>query len=365
MTKAELWKAVADVAAVLSSSPIIRRHCSFLSDSSRVAPDSDTAESQVGNIFPYLGGIQARPLRIGRLITVAQPLIANVDWANADVVEFRSTAETVEKAHQWLIEWLRARLAGYPIIPAVQLTPGSRLATDEYSPEIPWVREMRQQQLHLHNSPIMMPELLWPNVEQSRREVEAANETVRVLAQKLSQCAESVAYGHRLSTLQEADKQVLRSVRSNLRSDLDHDTVTREAGSAVYPRNDYRTSRERYWKSTLKGRAHDYTVSFDKFDDLVTTISSVLGQFLFYTPAGEIPTGGEISSLEFHPGDHHLEVSWIDTSGDILHSGELRRLADPLVAEVILVTDVTWSQSQLSGFTGTYRGRILPDSEAI
>ena len=69
-------------------------------------------------------------------------------------------ANRIEAAHRMTLAWLRSRLAGYPILRAPQLAPGTPLTTFEMTIHYTWTKEELSGGLNQMPAPPGVPDLL-------------------------------------------------------------------------------------------------------------------------------------------------------------------------------------------------------------
>lgn len=95
------------------------------------------------------------------------------DWFDA--------AKRVEAAHRLTCAWLRARMPGYPSLPAPQLAPGSPLVTDEFTFRLIFSPGERAQQLQLRDFPPEVPNELQADAVVAKGLMQASRDVASAL----------------------------------------------------------------------------------------------------------------------------------------------------------------------------------------
>src|SRR4051794_21223524 len=136
MSSARLWGAVADQAAAWADTPTVRRFARDLPRNAAGRPKGLPEllqRAQAG-----AGFVDAQPLRLATLLPLAAQASEDIDTQamEADHGDWLAATTRVESAHRATVAWLRARLPGYPALPAPQLTSGSPLRTPEFTPRL-------------------------------------------------------------------------------------------------------------------------------------------------------------------------------------------------------------------------------------
>ncbi|WP_214369032.1 hypothetical protein [Pseudonocardia sp. H11422] len=362
MTSENLWQSAVELADQWELSPSVREFVRELPQNNYLSGLS-TLGYQLQSLQASGAEIGAKPLRCAHLIPAFGELAGDVDWNVAGFTEFLDAASAVERANQFLFEWIRSCMSGYPLLPALQLVQGTRLTTQEFTWHLRWIREIRLNQINQQSIPPQILSNLWPGIRPSR---EASREFVHCcehLRSRIAETDEIKKHDHAFASLTSGDREALTRMRTRLRDELSDDRVTAEAGTLAMQRNAYRKQVEGRCVEQLPERAKDYCLSFGSAHTLIELVADVFGQLVAYVRPGRVEAVQNPQNLEFEVGDRGQIVKW-SASGEsgLINCGELRKLDDPLVRETLMITAAEYSFDEIDGNSLKYAGLVLPDS---
>ena len=354
MSRTELWKALRQQAQAWQTSAVLQRFISELprnaSQRSKGVPDL-LQELQAG-----FSGFGSRPLRMASFLPMALsgPQFGEAKPDPALLEQWTTAAQRVEAAHRETVAWLRARLPGYPIIPAPQLTPNSPLTTREFTWRLVWQPGEQSRGLQLLAGPPRVDALLGVSGQQAR----LVEETARAVAASLALTSEWQAFEEVTRSLDDKSRTALRSCRAAMRKRLAGQAVDEHEEKLALPRDEYRASVVADGVGRLEGSAHDYAVLFDAVDQLIEDAASdTFGQLLAFGPPEPV-TG--VAGLDFSPGTPR--VVHFSVPGDLwLETGQLLWLDDALVPDAVMVIgmNISFDPGEMSQ---RLTGRVLEGS---
>jgi hypothetical protein len=256
-----LWTTAAALAGSLRDTPKVQ---SFLRAFDR---DSGDFAERVDKVTASYSWLRISPLLLGvRLnhMSVTEQLLRDTndeEWLT-DTVEAGT-------AFQVVIEFLRSRLPGYPVLRVPHRQPGSAylLDTDEnFFHHFPWERQLSDIGLQQRGPPDMT------KLGGSDDCAELLNELAAGLAQ--SQAWRQFA-GAR-AALSDADRAALTEVGKRFAGQVTKDAVVGHAGSRLKAQYDYRMAvLEEHVRST-SGAVLRYLRAFEKVDELISIVAAFM-----------------------------------------------------------------------------------------
>src|SRR5689334_17980953 len=148
MTDPDLWTAIYQLAEAWSETPTVQKVADALP---RNRPLKDRADGASG-VTAFLhhmslraGGLMHHPLMYGSRIPafMDDPMVVGgmPSVPEQELTDWLQNAAKLEIAHRRTLEWLRSSLAGYPILRAPQLAPGTPLTTLEITSHFIWTKQ--------------------------------------------------------------------------------------------------------------------------------------------------------------------------------------------------------------------------------
>lgn len=352
MPTPELWRTLGDLADAWRRTPPLERFARDLPENA-----SQRQRGLPGMLQHIQAGASAlisNPLLLATRLPMAAGAIPGVDEQQLRGThgDWLVAAHRVEAAHRRTLAWLRARLPGYPNLPAPQLAPGAPLTTSEFTFRLIWQPGERAEQLHLGDIPTQIAELLQADATTARALAGAS----RAVAAALVDTPEWTTLAAATDALDDATRGELRAARTRARERLAPATIDAHEPSRALPRADYREHVIREEIDALTGNARAYADAFDASDGLVEIAgSSVFSQIACYTVRSMA-----ITDLEIIPGaSTTVRCTVPDVMIDMPHPGTVAWLDDPLVSDAVLVKGVTMSMHETGHATMDVTADVL------
>lgn len=352
MRDVSLWSAIRDQAQAWSATPVFGRF------TKQLPRNSDQRTTGIPGVLQELeaGGaeISARPLRLGSSIPRMLDVVPGINLRQVGPAwtSWLDTAQKVESAHRMTIAWLRARLPGYPILPAPQLAAGTPLTTLEFTSRLIWTPDERRRGLQFQPAPINDGGLLEASSSQ-RRDL---GDTARSMAAAFESSEEWQLLRTATDALDDAARETLAKTKASLRRKLRAASVDLHEPTLALPRAEYRSAVLAEEIAAMQGSARAYADAFDKADRLIETLSSdIFGQLAAY---GEPDTCARPRDLDIEPGSPTtIRFTWPeDTWPEI---GAIVWLDDPLIADAVHVTALHSQFNQSGGLTQQVSAAVL------
>lgn len=355
MTTTELWWALADLAGVW-------RQTDVLDSFARELPDNALQRSHgLPGILQTLqaGGLAGNPLLLAGYLPAAVSVAPEIDEQQIRAMhgDWLEAAARAEAAHRVTIAWLRARLPGYPTLPAPQLAPGAPLTNSEFTYRIIWQPRERAAQLHLRDVPGEIAGALLADVATARELTQATRDVAGALGETPQWAALADAAG----ALDETARSALRSARSRTRERLAPGEVDAYEPRLTLRRNTYREHVISEELETLTGSARAFADAFDAADGLVEfAASNVFGQLACYPVRTMTAT-----DLEIIPGaTATVRYTTPDVMPDMPRPDAVAWLDDPLVPDAVQIKHVTMSFDAASQVTLNVTAAVLAGTAA-
>lgn len=332
---APLWRAINELALTWAQLPLVQRFAAVLPRNARQRSSGIPGRLQAMQAGG--GNISEFPLRLTRNVQLMSRMPDHPFLQAAPPPQewdvWLDTAMRVETAHRITVAWLRARMPGYPSLPAPQLAPGSPLTADESDFQLTWTRQERAQGLQFQDPPAQIGQVLQAAPPQQRRIAGG----MRVAALAFERTDEWSALSTATTALTPSARGELRQARETLVMRLSKEAVDAHS-PLLLARFNYRVAVMQEVLSTLSGPAHEYATAFGTANRLVETAASdAFGELVAYGPPLSIPSPQDI---DLRPGTPQL-VSFTralteetEPSGT-LEMGQILWLSDPLVPDAI------------------------------
>lgn len=336
-TSPDLWRAVWRLADAWSETPLVREFAATLPRNQGLQNRGDKATG-VPALLQHLdmrAGMMMKPLMFGSRVPVLldQPLIGPGTPAvdHSEVAAWLTMADRIEAAHRTTLAWLRSRLAGYPILRAPQLAPGTPLTTFEMTIHYIWTKEELSGGLNQMPAPPGVPDLLGADANASRELDEAA----RHLVKALEGSSAWIRFHDSRDGLDEVRKVALRGARRELTERLSEEAVDDHEGRLALPRAEYRGHTTAEVIDSLTGSAREYADAFTDVHELLTLVAcDVFGELALFGEPWPMP----VLNLEmFDPGQPIVAFEAQGAAGVFLTTGQVLWLSNESVTDAVRI----------------------------
>ena len=278
----------------------------------------------------------AHPFRLPSLLPMAASVVPRNDFSQlrGNHPEWFEAAVRVETAHRATVAWLRARLPGYPMLPAPYLVPNTPFTTLEYTDHMIWTPGERAKGLHKLDPAPDVTQLLGVDGRQAAAIVQSARDVAAALAVS----PEWAQLAGATIALDPAGRQALSQARTNLKQRLAPESVDQYEPNLALPRNEYRAASLREEVDALDGSAADYARAFGAANDLIEhAASDVMSQLACYPMSQYTPADLDVQE----PGTPML-IEFVDANPDIFwpSPGEIGWVDDDLVHAAVVIYGV-------------------------
>ncbi|AZM89951.1 MULTISPECIES: hypothetical protein [Streptomyces] len=357
MSTQSIWRAVARQAEVWAGIAVVQELAAPLPRNA-----SGTSAGVRGRLQRMQAGgmnIGGQPLRAGSSVRYALALPfpgGEEDCPEGAWVAWVRAADRVEAAHRQTIAWLRSRLPGYPMIPAPQISADTALATTEFTYRLGWHPQERAAGFRFRSCPPTAASVLGADPQQEH----ALAETARQLAAALLASPEWSRLACAREALDGEARAALGASRTRLRRRLSPEAIDACEPGLALKRDQYRCVVLAEELETLSGPAREYADAFDGADLLVETAASdVFGQLALY---GAVTRLAGIRDVDLDPGQSRSVHFSVDDEIWLV-PGQLVRLDDGLITEVVRLTGVSMSFTAADGARLRLTGEVLPGSD--
>lgn len=357
-TSPNLWSAVWRLADAWSETPLVKDFAATLPRNQGPENRGDRATG-VPALLQHLdisAGMMMKPLMLGSRVPVLldQPLVSRgtpvVD--QSEVAAWLTMANRIEAAHRMTLAWLRSRLAGYPILRAPQLAPGTPLTTFEMTMHYIWPKEEFSGGLNEVPAPPGVPDLLGADVNASRKLDEAA----RVLVKTLEESPAWIRFHDSLDALDELGKVALRGARRELTERLSQEAVDDQEERLALPRAEYRGHTTAEVIDSLTGSAREYADAFNDVHELLTLVACDIFEELALF--GE-PWPVSVLNLETsEPGQPIVAFEGQGATGLFLTTGQVLWLVNESMTDAVRIETMSM-KFDVEGFRHYFEARVL------
>lgn len=359
-TSSGLWKAVWALADAWSETPVVREFAAALP---RNRPLSDRSDSATGvpALLHHLDvsiGAMMHPLRYGSRIPVLlrDPMIAGSGIPEvdaSDLASFLQNARRIEDAHGVSLAWFRSSLAGYPMLRAPQLAPGTPLTTNEMTTRFVWHKQELAAGLNLLSSPPNVADLLGADAT-TRAALDAA---ARELSAQFSQSPEWIEFGQSSRALDEQAKTELLEARRELKLRLAEERLDEHEEKLALPRLEYRTHTTADAIDALTGPARSYADAFNRANVLLTLAAcDIFSELAMYGEPWPIPAiNVEVAAA----GQPIVEFECTGAAGLFLDVGQVLWLDRSAVSDAVRVERKTFNFDLAQGSRDRFGARVL------
>lgn len=355
-SRADLWRAVSDLAQGWAATPVVRRFAADLprnADQRRHGIPGRLQELEAGG-----AGISSRPLRMTSTVrnTKAWPQAPAFTPDPQKWKEWLAAAEAVEIAHGIMTAWLRSRMPGYPTIPAPQLVPGAPLTVDGFGQPRPWTLDERRRGLQFQDLPPEITRLLNATAPEARR--------IAAATRILGTAMQSTGEWQRMQTATDTLTGEARAELGQARRTVSERLSEAEVGK-VGPvgRLEYCEAVLAEVLAALSGPAAEYVQAFEAANRaLETAASDVFGQLAVYGQPALVHSPQEI---DLRPGSRGQLVSFTrplvggNDAQFHLEMGQLVWLDDELIPDASQITNSEHAWDEVMGERERYTGTIF------
>lgn len=358
-TSPDLWASVWRLARAWSHTPRVRELAATLP---RNQPPKEQGNKGAGisALVQHLeanAGMMMKPLmyssRIPSLLN--QPLLSGFGMPALDENELRvwlQIAAKLEGAHQITLGWLRSSLAGYPVLRAPQLVPGTPLTTTEMTTRYIWSKQEFASDLNQLPTPPHVPELLGADSKGTQELEEAA----RQVSQALVKSQEWVDFHDAHNSLTEDAKEALRAARRELKERLCAEAVDDHEPNLAIPRAEYRSHAMTEVVESLSGPARIYADAFGAVDRLLDlTLGDIFGELVVFGQPWRIP----VFNVETpRPGEPIVGFE-TGPAASFLTTGQILWLATEAIGDAVRVERHQIAMDQVEGTQNYFEARVL------
>jgi hypothetical protein len=338
-----VWPAVDELAAAWCVSPLVEY---FLSEH----PANENADSEITEALKNLqagtGLLTEAPLvtTMWEPLAMQFPLVQMTNSVQNYLRKVAALGHLVEST----VGFVRSRLPLYPKIPAPQMASRGFRRSEEYGKRIAWRSQLLAAGLESYPSP--------PGVtQQLQLSSSAADDAAQSLLEALRASAEWVNYKNLAESLTEEDRAVLKSSREKINVLLNPRNIDQYEDARMERRHAFRIERVKEVVEEMTGVPREFADAFESIDDLIDrAIVNVHGQLVVYgRPKTLIPEQLEMNGRF---------VSFNSTGDAVSSTGDLIRLEDPLVPDVLVVDGFSFQSNQDEGVLLSYTAERLPAS---
>lgn len=357
-TSPNLWRTVWRFADVWSETPLVKTFAATLPRNQGLQNRGDRATG-IPALLQHLemsAGMMMKPLMFGSRVPVLldQPLISRSAPAvdQGEVARWLTMASRIEAAHQMTLAWLRSRLAGYPILRAPQLAPGTPLTTFEMTNHYIWTKQELSGALNQMAAPPGAPDLLGANANASQELDQAARDLVK----SLEGSSAWIRFHDSLDELDEAAKVALREARRGLTERLSEEAVDAHEERLALPRAEYRGHTTAEVVDSLTGSAREYAVAFNDVHELLTLVAcDVFGELSLFGEPWPVP----VLNLETpEPGQPIVAFESQGAAGLFLATDQVLWLSNESVADAVRI-ETKSMKFDVEGLRDHFEARVL------
>lgn len=358
-TSPELWSAIWELADAWSQTPVVQEISETLPRNRQLNERGDNAVG-IPALVEHLevrAGMMMRPLMYGSRIPALldQPLVAGFGMPEVDQFELSKwlqMAAKLERAHQITLAWLRSSLAGYPLLRAPQLAPGTPFTTGETAPRYIWSKSEFASGLHEQGAPPSVPGLLGADVMGASQLDRAA----RDVSQALTKSQAWVDFSNALLALDEDAKESLRAARRELRGRLSAEALDDYEPNLALPRAEFRSHTMDEVLESISGPARVYADAFGEVDRLLQlTMGDIFGDLVLFGEPWPLP----VFNVET-PTPGEPIVGFETTSiGPFLAHGQVLWLSTEAVGDAVRIESRTMQMNQAEGIQAHFEARVL------
>ena len=357
-TSPDVWRAVWQLADAWSETPLVKDFAATMPRNQGLENRGDRATG-VPALLQHLdltAGIMMKPLMYGSRLPVLldQSLVSQRAPAvdQGEVAAWLTMANRIEAAHRITLTWLRSRLAGYPILRAPQLAPGTPLTTFEMTNHYIWTKQELSAGLNLMPAPPGVTDLLGAKAKASSDLDQAA----RDLATAFEGAPAWTRFQNALEALDDDGKVALREARRELTGRLSEEAVNDYEEHLALPRDQYRGHMTTEVTGSLKGSAHEYADAFSHVHEILTLVAcDVFGELALFGEPWPVP----VLNLEIpEPRQPIVAFESRGAAGIFLTTGQVLWLSNETMTDAVRVEAKTMN-FDVEGVRDHFVARVL------
>lgn len=359
LTSPDLWRAVWRLADAWSETPLVKDFAATLPRNQGLENRGDRAigiPSLLQHLDVSAGMMMAKPLMFGSRVPALldQPLMSQGTPAvdEGELAAWMSMANRVEAAHRMTLAWLRSRLAGYPILRAPQLAPGTPLTTFEVTNHYTWTKEELAAGLNRKPAPPGVPDLLGADANASLELDEAARGLVKILQGSPAW----IRFRNALEALDVDGKVALRGARRELTEQLSEEAVDDHEDRLALPRAEYRGHTTAEVIDSLTSSAREYAEAFNDVHELLTLVAcDIFGDLALFGEPWPVP----VLNLESpEPGQPIVAFEGQGAAGFFLTTGQVLWLSNESVTDAVRI-ETKSMKFDVEGVRYHFEARVL------
>lgn len=358
-TPPDLWAAIWRLADAWSQTPLVQEIAATLPRNQPLEKQGDRAVG-IPALVQHLdvhAGMMMKPLMYASRIPalLSQPFVVGFGMPAVDQDELREwlqTAAKLEGAHRVTLGWLRASLAGYPILRAPQLAPSTPLMTEEMTTGYIWSKEEFASGLNQRPAPPSVPDLLGADSIGALELDEAARE----VSQALTKSRAWVDFDGALHSLNDDAKEALRAARRELKERLSAVALDDHEPNLAIPRAEYRSHTMAEVIESLTGPARVYADAFGEVDRLLDlTMGDTFGELVLFGEPWRVP----VFNVETPTPGEPIVGFETKPIGAFLTTGQILWLTTDAVTDAVRVEMHSMKMDQVEGMHDHFEARVL------
>lgn len=322
----DLWGAARALAGALKDKPKLRSFRRAFD----LAPEGDDLRLRLSEVTATYSALRTYPMLIG--VRLSQlPATQGLLESERDATWLRDAVE-VGTAFQIVVEFIRSRLPGYPILRLPHLRDGSPHVFDDplLVRGFPWDPELRRLGLQLRDPPDMTK---LGGDDDCRRQLE---DLVAALGLRLAWTRFTSAR----QALSDGDRRTLSELSKRFAARVEDDAVTEAAGDLLIARFQYRVAELETIVNSAEGAVAEYLSAFEAVDELITVVAALIDTLL----TSEALLEAEPYRMDVGQGEDLRPVELAIRGDDPFHSpGAVLRVRGPhpMLSGVVYPTAIT------------------------
>lgn len=355
----DLWAAIWELANCWSQTPVVQEIAATLPRNQPLEKQGNRAVG-IPALVQHLNvhaSMMMKPLMYASRIPalLSQPLLAGFGMPAVDQDELREwlqTAARLEGAHQLTLGWLRASLAGYPILRAPQLAPNTPLTTEEMTTRYIWSKGEFASGLNRQPAPPSVSDLLGADPPGTMTLDQAAREVSRALKESRAW----VDFHGAHHSLDDDAKAALRAARAELKERLSAEALDDHEPNLAIPRAEYRSHTMTDVAESLTGPARVYADAFGEVDRLLDLImGDIFGELVLFGEPWRVP----VFNVETPTPGEPIVAFETEPVGAFLTPGQILWLTTEAVADAVRIELHSMKMDHVEGMHDYFEARVL------
>lgn len=328
-----LWALVDALAAQLAESKHVARFRDGIKPVPCSRPEDGFAVNSVHDLLAHYSMLQSQPLLLGMRVPHL-PEFRPLYSGSTGVRGWLDSAQRVAFAFADIVEFLRSRLPGYPMLLVPDLLPGATRVRHDgvWDMGFPWLAQVRRAGLQLKNRPDM-PRAL------ELQEGAGLNETLGDLLRALGQTTAWERFAAADLALDADARAAAKELRRRYREAVMDERVDAIAGDTGMRGAVMRRAELAAIKDTATGTLGEYYDAFDAVDELLECVTALITHRL---ARGDLQTV-QVISADFGPPTEARTV-WLRARDDAFRTPyELVRISSavPALAGAVVLHGLT------------------------